>query len=206
MQPFLAEIYNRDFKNFMNSREFLHFVKKMELIKINKPGTHLCKSNTIFSSLYYVAKIKPGYKLCITSMTSDYKIKDIIEGSWIGIIEYTAFDEHLGKKLKLKRMTGKTRRFDVLWGINCYLEKIGANPELVNHPVINQAINERNEAVDILTGGAENANDMNLNAANKNAEVIAKSEEFSKLEQSKQGLSDEDLDGVLIYKIDLDVK
>ena len=219
MSPFMAELFNRDFKAFLNGRQFLHFMKYFDLIKANKAGTYLCRADTVFNCIYYVAKVNPKFKLCITSSDSSYKIKDVVEGSWIGIIEYTAFDEQLGKKIKLKEITGKSRRFDVLWGINCFVEEISEKDK--NYPKHNlkkemkhQEINNigKEEELKIKEDLAKlNKDDINPSMVpvnkmpNANIEVLNKDNEFSKVENQNYPISNEEVDGVLLYRMDIDV-
>lgn len=225
MSPFMADLFNRDFKAFLNGRQFLHFIKRFDLIKINTPGTYICKSDTVFDSIYYVAKINPDYKLCITSADSSFKIKDITEGSWIGVIEYAAFDEQLGKKTKIKQATGKSRRFDVLWGVNCFVEKISDKDK--NHPEYNLRKEQKNiniikdnltkagldpNQAEVLLNNQTNNFDNNYQVPNleampnPNIEVLTKKDnQFSKIENSSIPLTNENVDGVLLYKMSLKV-
>ena len=80
------EIYERDFKQHMSKRQFLHFFSHFKSDQIKANGTEIIKEGNPFSGLIYISKTNSSCKVEISN--NGKKLKDLHGGSWIGVIEY----------------------------------------------------------------------------------------------------------------------
>jgi len=87
LTEFEEEIYERDFKDHMNKRQFKKFIKEFKTQTFDAPNSHLCDINSQYGHLIYVAKLSPKWKINLKRNETS-KIHELTESSWIGIIEY----------------------------------------------------------------------------------------------------------------------
>lgn len=86
LTPLESEMYERDFKNNMTKRQFLHFFSHFKTEQVTANGSDIVKEGNPFSNVIYIAKMSPNASVHL-SKNGDM-IKYLTAGSWIGIIEY----------------------------------------------------------------------------------------------------------------------
>lgn len=125
LTPFEEEIYDRDFQLQMNKKQFKRYQEKVRTEKFRADKSQICVHSSDFESVIYVAKLYPGWKVCIYDMQG-IKLQDLTEGSWLGTIEY--------------QIWLKTKPEIILWGITATLEK-DINYTALTHDVKGNSIN-----------------------------------------------------------------
>ena len=131
-----TEIYERDFKAHMGVRQFKHFIQRFKSETVMPSNKNLIATGSPFRYLIYIAKINPGYKVFLASPT-DYHVKDVTEGSWIGTIEYVIHEEN---------MMNKERKSDEInWGISANLGEVEFVGNEVMPTVTEQKLIPKNE-------------------------------------------------------------
>jgi hypothetical protein len=111
------EIYSRDFHMQMNKKQFKRYYKRIRIQNFRANNSQLCVHSSYFESLIHIAKLSPGWKVCIYD-TNGLKLHDLTEGSWLGTIEYIEYQ--------------KTRPQLTYWGITAILEKEEGNDRAPN--------------------------------------------------------------------------
>jgi hypothetical protein len=113
LTAFEEEIYQRDFHMQMNKRQFKRFIERFKTQNYRADKSQLCMYNSNFEHLIYIAKLAPGYKVCLYDKDS-IKVQELEEGSWIGTIEYVLHQ----KKIE------KNKNKSSFWDITACLEQI----------------------------------------------------------------------------------
>lgn len=87
LTEFEDEIYRRDFHEQMNRKQFKRFINEFKQQSLGVNNTQLCSANNDFEHLIYIAKLEPGWKI-ILNRDGENKVNELMEGAWIGTIEY----------------------------------------------------------------------------------------------------------------------
>jgi len=110
LTTFEEMIYSRDFAGQMSKKQFKRFIDNFKTQKYQAHNSQLCVIESDFEALIYIAKINPGWDVCLRNNRND-SITRLGEGSWIGTIEYM-FDKENNTSEPIK------------WGITAVVEKI----------------------------------------------------------------------------------
>jgi hypothetical protein len=116
LSKFEHEIYERDFCQQMNIRQFKYF---MSFFVPDYYGHHRKKIVDIgenFEYMIYIAKIYPGWKVYLKG-PNDIMVKELSEGAWIGTIEFSIYDETKNLTKQMKKDEG------VKWAISSSVEE-----------------------------------------------------------------------------------
>ena len=90
LKPLEERIYEKDFKRVMDRRTFRDFIRKAHLRTFSEGG-QICHHGNNFSGPFYVAKIKPGFKVIYIKKGKEYF--EVKENSWIGVVEYMMYEK-----------------------------------------------------------------------------------------------------------------
>ena len=90
LKPLEERIYEKDFKRVMDRMTFRDFIRKAHLRTFSEGG-QICHHGNNFSGPFYVAMIKPGFKIVYIKTGKEYF--EVKENSWIGVAEYMMYEK-----------------------------------------------------------------------------------------------------------------
>jgi hypothetical protein len=108
LTPLEEKIFDRDFHIQMNKRQFKRFYERVRIQNFKTDKASICTYGSNFDSMIYIAKLSPGWKVCLYDKNGE-KLQELTEGSWIGTIEFVIYD--------------KTKPEKTMWEISAVLEE-----------------------------------------------------------------------------------
>jgi hypothetical protein len=127
---FENDIFLRDFRDYMNIRQFKHFISSFNPVYYGSRNKQVCQLGQNFEYLIYIAKIYPGWRVNLIGL-DEIRVTELKEGSWIGTIEFSLFEGV--KNLRKKHIKQEE---EIKWLISSSVEEVNSlNLEIGNSAI-----------------------------------------------------------------------
>ena len=128
LTPIESIIFNRNFINFMNIRQFKHFIDHFKSDTYRANHCNIVSRGQNFRGLYYIAMISEGLEVHLKSEGNSFKILE--EGNWAGIVENYEYES---KKYSKKEV-------EVLWDITLEVIHSNSNEIISDEEYLNRSV------------------------------------------------------------------